>query len=154
MAWVPCIVANRRYRSRGGGSIAAIIGLFLLFGVIFFFFINRSNGFTFPIFPIISVLAGFLMIIVAISIIAAAMSRSPKKPYESTFNSYQSQSQEQNHYKNPYRVQNSIQTQPEEFIYKEIKQEKPVDLVINFCRYCGEKADRDAKFCHQCGSIL
>ncbi|MFW9882733.1 MAG: zinc ribbon domain-containing protein [Candidatus Thorarchaeota archaeon] len=157
MVWVPCVVANRRYRShrnKAGGPIVALIILFLLFGVIFFFFFNRSNGFMIPVFPIISGLIGFFIIILIISIIAASISATSKRPYQSIRNSYQYQPQEQKQYNNPYRVQNSVQKRPEEFIYNEIKKEIPIESSINYCRYCGEKVDRDAKFCHQCGSLL
>ncbi len=158
MAWVPFIVASRRnryYRGRASGAIIAGIIFLLVFGLLFFIFFNRSNGFTIiPIWPIVSGLGGFLIFIVIIGVIASSMSTPSKRANEEHIKSYQYQPQEPSQQYNPYKIRNSIQKQTEEPIYEEVKQDIPINLDIFYCRYCGSKIDRDARFCHQCGTKL
>ena len=52
---------------------------------------------------------------------------------------------------NPYKVQNSIQKQPEEPIYKEVKRDIPIISDINYCRYCGEPSKENT--CRACQII-
>lgn len=157
MAWVPFVVASRRnryYRNRAGGAIAAAVIMLLIFGFLFFFLFNRSNGSTIFIWPIISGLGGFIIIIAIIGAIAASMSQPSKRSNEVRMKSYQYQPQEPSQQINPYKIRNSVQKQPEEPIYKEIVREIPVVSDINYCKYCGSKIDRDSVFCHQCGTKL
>lgn len=158
MAWVPFIVANRRNRCHRNGAVGAIVGLlifFMVLGVFFFIFFNRFSGFTIiPIWTIIIGLGGLILIITIISVIASSMSAPPKKVNQEHIKSYQYQPPEPYQQSNPYIVRNSIQSQPEEPIYKEIIQEVPVVSDINYCKYCGAKVERDAIFCHQCGTKL
>jgi len=139
-----------------GWVIAALVILLFVFGLLFFIFFNRFNGFTIPIWIIISGLGGFLIIIVVIGAIAASMSQTYKKPKEEFMksNQYQYQPQEPSQQFNPYRIRNSIQKQPEEPIHREIEREIPVVSDINYCKYCGANVERDAIFCHQCGTKL
>ena len=98
MAWVPCIVASRRnrhYRTRGSGIIAALVIFCLLFGVFFFIFFNRMNGFTMPIWIIISSFGTLLLIIGIVMAIVASMSHTYKKSNVSRPNPYHSQPQKQ-----------------------------------------------------------
>lgn len=157
MAWVPFVVASRRNRyrrSRSGGAIIAGVILLFVFGVLAFFFFNRFNGSTIVLWPIISGLGGFIIFIAVIGAIAASMSGPSKRPNEEYIKSYQHQPQEPSQQLNPYRIQNSIQKQPEEPIYKEIEREIPVVSDINYCKYCGSKIDGYAVFCHQCGTKM
>ncbi len=158
MAFVPFTVTNRRnryHRSRAGGAIIAGLIFFLVFGLLFLIFFNRFNGFTIiPVWPIISGLGGFLIFIAIISVIASSMSTPSKKADEEYIKSYQYRPQEPSQQYNPYRIQKSIQKQSEGPIYEEVKQNVPIISDINYCRYCGAQADRDARFCHQCGTKL
>ena len=155
MAWVPLIVANRRSRygrNRASGAIIAAVIFFLLLGVFFWFFFDPFSGFTiFPLWIFISGFGGFILIIAIIAIIASSMSSTTQKYKEEHMKHMKSiENQERALLNNPYRVQDSIQKQPEESNYK-VKRDIPIISDINYCRYCGEKVDRDAKFCHQCG---
>ena len=157
MAWVPCIVANRRnrhYRTRGSSIIAALVIFFLLFGVLFFVFFNRMNGFTMPIWIMVSSFGVLLLIIAIVMAIVASMSHTYKKPNETHLNPYQSQPQKQSQQYNPYINRHSSQKQLEEPQYNQIKREIPVISDINYCRYCGSKVEGDAVFCPQCGTKL
>lgn len=107
-----------------------------------------------PMWTIISGVGGFLIFIAIIGAIASSMSAPSKKAKEEPIKSFQYQLQEPSQQYNPYKIQNSIQIKPEEPIYKEVKQDNPIISDINYCRYCGEKVDRDEKFCHQCGIKL
>ena len=134
-----------------------IIGLVIFFvlGIFFFIFFNQFNGFSIiPLWTIIIGVGGFLIFIAIIGAIASSMSAPSKKAKEEPIKSSQYQPQEPSQQYNPYKIQNSIQIKPEEPIYKEVKQDIPITSDINYCRYCGEKIDRDAKFCHQCGIKL
>ena len=158
LAWVPCIVASRRNRYRRNsavGAIVAVVIFFLVLGVLFFVFFNRFTGFTIiPIWTIISGLGGLIIIIAVISVIAASMSAPSKKANQEHIKPYQYQPQEPAQDSNPYIIRETMQKQPEEPIYKEITREIPVVSDINYCKYCGAKVERDAIFCHQCGTKL
>ena len=107
-----------------------------------------------PIWIIFSGMGVFLVFIVMISIIATTMSGQYQKPNYTSFKSQESQLQTQNQRSNPYIIQKSIEKQPEEIFYQEVKREIPVVSNSNYCRFCGAKVDRNAVFCHQCGINL
>jgi hypothetical protein len=157
MAWMIPIVAGRRRcgRSSSVGVIAGLV-IFLIFGVFFFVFFNRSGifGFNFPIIFIVLGFAIFIMVIIGIATAASSMSKSYKTPKDNI--KWQNQINNQTHtiQRNPYIIREPIEKHPDPQY-----QEKPTEVVpivneINFCRYCGGKIDREAKFCHQCGSKL
>ncbi|MHA2281747.1 MAG: zinc ribbon domain-containing protein [Promethearchaeota archaeon] len=157
MAWMIPIVAGRRKtsRSRVGGLIAGLV-IFLIFGVFFFIFFNRSGifGFNFPVIFIIIGFVVFIMVILGISIAASSMSKAYKPPIANVHRQNPEIIQKQTIQQNPYIVREPIQKRLEPQY-----QEKPAEVLpkvngINFCRYCGEKVDREARFCHQCGSKL
>ncbi|UCC20291.1 MAG: zinc ribbon domain-containing protein [Promethearchaeota archaeon] len=157
MAWVPIVVNNRRnryYRSRGAGALVAVVIFFLIFGVFFFMFFNRMNGFVIPIWLILGGFGVFLIILAVIVTSAVSMSQTVKKSKEAPFNSYNYSPQVQTQQKNPYIIQDSNQNQQNKIPYVEIKKEIPVVSDTNYCRYCGAKVERDAVFCHQCGTKL
>ncbi len=156
MAWVPLIVANRRNRygrNRASGAIIAVVIFFLLMGIFFWFFFDPFSGFT--VFPwiFISGFGGFILIIVIIAAIASSMSTTAQKQKEEHIKHMKSIEDQELALINPYR-QNSMQKIPEEPIYREVKREIPIISDINYCRYCGEKVERDERFCHQCGTKL
>lgn len=157
MAFVPVVDPNRRSRgcrNRSGGGIFAAIILLFIFGILFFVFFNRFDGVIMPIWIIFSGFSVFLIIIAVISAIAASMSENSKKSKEEYIRSYPYQPQIQTVKPNPYIIRSSIPKQSEEPINKQIEQEKPVITVVSYCRYCGSKIDRDAVFCHMCGTKL
>jgi len=151
MAWMIPIVANNRnrgFRTRGGAVAAGLIFCVVL-GLIFFLFFNRFNGFTIPIWLIISGLGVFIIIIVGITAVASSMSQNYVKPKESIYNQSQSNLQGQPQQSNPYIYQDSIRKRLEGY-----QIETPLVEEVNYCRYCGSNIDRDAIFCHQCGSKI
>ena len=157
MAWIPSVVAsshNRCCRKSGGRTIIAAIIFLLVIGLLFFMIFNRFKGFTMPIWFVISGFGVFLTIIVGISAIAASMSQNYVKPKDNTFKSHQSHPQEQPQQSNPYIYRDSIRKRFEGPLHEETRKEVPVVEMINYCRYCGAKIDRDSVFCHLCGSKL
>jgi len=112
------------------------------------------GGFTMPIWIMISSFGSLLLIIGIVMAIIASMSHTYKKPNEMHLNPYQSQPQKQTQQNNPYIIRHSNQKQREEPQYNQIKREIPIVSDINYCRYCGSKAEGDAVFCHQCGTKL
>ncbi|MHA2037948.1 MAG: zinc-ribbon domain-containing protein [Promethearchaeota archaeon] len=157
MGWMIPIVAGQRKRSRSsvGGLIAGLF-IFLIIGVFFFIFFNRTGIFSFG-FPMIFIMVGFIvfiMVISGIAIAASSMSKSYKPQKVNCCGQSQTFNQKQVSQQNPYVVQEPIQKQIEP-----LSKEKPAEVVpvvneINFCRYCGAKLDREARFCQQCGSKL
>ena len=157
MAWVPCIVANRRNRysrNRASGAFIAAIIFLLVLGLVFMFFFMPFKGFTVvPIWILISGASGFIIIFGIIAVIASSMSTTAQKKKEEHMRHMKSIENQELALINPYR-QTSIQKTSEEPIYKQVRREIPIISDMNYCRYCGERLDRDAKFCHQCGIKL
>jgi len=157
MACMIPIVASRRKSSRSsvGGLIAGLL-IFLIFGIFFFVFFNRSGifGFNFPVIFIILGFVVFIMVILGISITASSMSKVYKPPKANIQGQNQNINQRQIFQQNPYIVREPIQKFPEPQYQENPTEVIPIVNEINFCRYCGEKIDKKARFCHQCGSKL
>jgi len=152
MAWMIPIVAsnrNRRCRTRGGGAVVGALIILVVLGLVFFLFFNRFNGFTIPIWLIISGLGVFLIITVGISAVASSMSQNYARPKESVSKEHQSNLQGQPQQSNPYIYKDSIRKR-----FEGNQTEVSLAEEVNYCRYCGSKIDRDAIFCHQCGSKI
>ncbi|MHA1933158.1 MAG: hypothetical protein ACW96X_11490 [Promethearchaeota archaeon] len=149
MAWfVPIVASKRRGRRSNPGGIIAGLVIFLIFGVLFFVFFNRSGmfGFNFPMIFIIVGFGVFIMIILGVSIAASSMS----KVYKTQKVNIHGQTSQQN----PYVIREPIQNHPEPQSQEKPTEDVPIVNEINYCRYCGGKIDREARFCHQCGSKL
>lgn len=157
MAWMIPIVASRRRSSRSSiGAVIVGLLIFLIFGIFFLVFFNRSGlfGFNFPVIFIILGFVVFITVILGISLAAASMSKSYKTPKVNTYGQNQNNNQKQVYQQNPYVVREPIQKSLEPQY-----QESPTAVVpnvteINFCRYCGSKVDRETRFCQECGSKL
>ena len=157
MAWMTPIVASRRKgRSSNPGAVIAGLVLILVFGIFFFLFFNRSGifGFNFPMIFIIIGFVLFIAVVLGISIVASSMSKVYKPSRANIYRQSQNTHQKQPLQLNPYIVRETIQKQ-----FEPQNQEKPTEVSpslndVNFCRYCGEKVDREARFCYQCGSKL
>ena len=136
--------------SRNNSTIGSLIGLifFLGFGAFFFLGLSPFSFFSFIPFPII-----FVIIIIGIVGAASASSKhsgrstccSPK-----SHNQYQSYSQEIPR-TNPYIVKASNSSTVRPIYIEDAELEKPI---ANFCQYCGTKKDRNALYCHSCGTKL
>jgi hypothetical protein len=151
MAWIPIVVGRKRCGSSRPGALIAGLLLFLVFGIFFFLFFNRSGFMGFN-FPIMFWMIGFIMlfiVIFGISIAASAMSKKPEVPKASTYNHNRNYPQQKDgQHPNPYTVKAPVQGKSDD-------DETTHDMSgVNFCRYCGAKVDRKAKFCYQCGSKL
>ncbi|KKM52371.1 hypothetical protein LCGC14_1554860 [marine sediment metagenome] len=161
MAWIPAMAAANRNGTCGRSSKkGVIIGLILsiVFGVLFFYFFNmRSFGMMISIpWMFISSISVFLIIIVVMAAAAANLS-SPKNPYSKGKKKYYQGEYHQSQYQklNPYKIQKSSQNQISISItdgYKEGSSNQ--EFETHFCGYCGAKIERDAIFCHLCGSKL
>ena len=156
MVFVAPIIARRR--NGRSSPVAVIAGLifFLVFGVMFFLIFNRSGifGFNFPMIFIIIGFVLFIAVVLGISIVASSMSKVYKPSRANIYRQNQNTHQRQPLQLNPYIVRETIQKQ-----FEPQNQEKPTEVSpslndVNYCRYCGEKVDREARFCYQCGSKL
>ena len=150
MAYVFPIIANKKNcRRSSSGAVLAGLLIFLVFGVIFFLFFNRSGVFGFN-FSIGFWIGGF-MIFAAIILAASAVIMS--KPHNISRNRNVNIQQDApkglkapiNPYKTPAFESNNKEVNDKEDLVVE---------VINYCRYCGAEKDLDALFCHMCGTKL
>ena len=136
------------------GIGCCIIGLifFLGFGV---FSSLRSSPFSLynimPLFPMI-----FVIFIIVIAGVGSASSKRLKYSKHSTCCSPKSHNQYQ--YitpkvpkSNPYIVKASSSSTIRPIYIEDTEPEKPK---TNFCQYCGTKKDRNAIYCHSCGTKL
>jgi hypothetical protein len=156
MAFVVPIIANRRRNGRSNtGAVIAGLLIFLIFGVMFFLFFNRSMVIEFQS-NIIFMIGGFSVFFMIIIVVcfAAATSKTFSPPKNGISNEYNRISQKQAKILNPYKVSRSTEGQIEELIEERSKRDIPVVEEINYCRYCGAKRDIDAVFCHMCGTKL
>jgi hypothetical protein len=136
------------------GIGCCIIGLifFLGFGV---FSSLRSSSFSLynimPLFPMI-----FVIFIIVIAGVGSASSKRSKHSKHSTCCSPKAHNQYQ--YitpkvpkSNPYIVKASSSSMIRPIYIEDTEPEKPK---TNFCQYCGTKKDRNAIYCHSCGTKL
>ena len=133
---------------RSNSVIGSIIGLvvFLGFGVFFLFGLG-----SYRIIPLIPIFPIFVICII-IGIAGAASGHSR----HSTCYPPKSQSQNQQYTQkiprsNPYIVKPSSS-----FTVRQIpiEDDEPEQPIANFCQYCGTKKDRNAIYCHNCGTKL
>lgn len=155
MAWMIPIIDNRRNRSahhKIGGLISLIL-LFLGLGVFFLSFLSYSkfDGFAIHSIWIIGGIVFLLSIFVIVGIIAAVASVNSKKVKINGYKQNPYRSKNENPKKNPYIFRSPVQVNQEALLFDKPESTIPVHQEIQFCRYCGEKLEKDAKFCHQCG---
>ncbi len=131
-------------KNSGAGCIVGLL-FFMAFGFIFILEVP---------FSLIQFMSFCPVIFIFIIIIAAAGASSGKskrcKPVQKNY--------DQDHYKqvprvNPYIVRSSVRNEVQTLLeeYKPVEPTKPKAL---FCQFCGTRIDKDARFCHQCGSKL
>ena len=157
MAWMIPIVASRRRSSRSSiGAVIVGLLIFLIFGIFFLVFFNRSGlfGFNFPVIFIILGFVVFITVILGISIAASSMSKTYKTPKANIHSQNHEIIQGQTFQQNPYVVREPIQKSTEPQYQEKPTEVFPIVNEINFCRYCGGNIDRESRFCHQCGSKL
>ena len=134
--------------SNRNSGVGCIVGLFffMAFGFIFILEVPFSLIQFMPFFPVILV---FFFIIVA----AGASSGKSKccKPEQKNYDQY---SQQQVPKVNPYIVRSSVRNDAQTLLVEEYKPIEPTKSQALFCQFCGTRIDRDARFCHQCGSKL
>lgn len=155
MAWMIPIIPNRRNRSahhKIGGLISLIL-LFLGLGVFFFGFLSYSkfDGFAIHSIWIIGGIVFLLSIFVIVGIIAAVASVNSKTVKINGYKENPYQSKNESPKKNPYIFRSPVQVNQEALLFDKPESTIPVHQEIQYCRYCGEKLEKDAKFCHQCG---
>ena len=140
MASVIPIVANRKNcrRSNPGAVLVGLL-IFVVFGVIFFLFSNRSGVFGFN-FSIVFWIGGF-MIFAAIILAAFAVMMSRPHNISRNRNIYKQQNVPEGLKApiNPYKVPTFESNNKEVY-----DKEDSVVEIINYCRYCGAERRRRA----------
>jgi len=134
--------------SRNNSIIGSIVGLIIFFGfgIFFLFGLSPFRLFTFiPFFPMI-----FIIIIIGIVGAASASSRRSTWCSPKSHNQYQYYTSEVPR-SNPYIVKTSNSSAVRHIYIEGAKPEKPI---ANFCQFCGTKKDKNAIYCHDCGSKL
>jgi hypothetical protein len=130
--------------SRNNNPAGIIIGL-ILFAYIGFIFLFPNMRF----FPIFTIFPSFFIIIFIISIATIASNKRRTTPNSV----YKIENQGNNRIRNPYRVQF-----PQEAVktsrYQKVEEDDEESPIVRFCQFCGTKIERDAIFCHRCGSKL
>ncbi len=136
-------MSNRNSRSEW----IVILILFIGFGPLLFILVQPF---------IIFLLAPFYpLIFISIFMIAAAYASSGKskrcKPVQKKYDQF---SQQQVPRVNPYVVRNSVRNDSQTLLVEDYKPIEPTKPKALFCQFCGTRIDKDARFCHQCGSKL
>lgn len=133
---------------RNNSAVGSIIGLlvFLSFGAFFLFGLGPFRIFSvIPFFPMI-----FIIVIIGIAGAASTASKRSTCCSPNSTNQYSYSSQEIPR-SNPY-IAKPTRNAPVRQIYAEdVEPEVPK---ANFCQYCGTKKDRNAMYCHNCGTKL
>jgi len=131
--------------SRNNNPIGLIVGL-LIFAYFGFVLLFPNMGF----FPMFKVFPSFFIIIFIVSL--ATITSNKRR---STVNrAFKNENQVNNQNINPYRVENeSVEHLKTSYHQRdeEVIEENPT---FRFCQFCGTKIERDAMFCHSCGSKL
>ena len=136
-------MSNRNSRSEW----IVVLILFIGFGPLLFILVQPF---------IIFLLAPFYpLIFISIFMIAAAYASSGKskrcKPVQKKYDQF---SQQQVPRVNPYVVRNSVRNDSQTLLVEDYKPIEPTKPKALFCQFCGTRIDKDARFCHQCGSKL
>ena len=133
---------------RNNSVIGSLIGLVVFVGIGVFFLFGFSPFRFMNIFPFIPI----IFIIICISIAGAASANAKRS------SCYASKPYNQNHYynqeiprSNPYYAKTSNSPIVRSIYIDDSESEKPIP---NFCQYCGTKKDRNAIYCHNCGTKL
>ncbi|MFX1409628.1 MAG: zinc ribbon domain-containing protein [Promethearchaeota archaeon] len=155
MAWMIPIINNGRNRNghRKISGLISILLLFLGFGIFFlsFFGFSKFDGFMIQTTWIIGGMIFLIFIFVVIGIVVAVASANAGKAKIQGLEQKPIQSQNQNPRVNPYIIRSPTQTRYKEPIEDKFEKVVPNYHEIQFCRYCGAKLEKDAKYCHECG---
>ncbi len=134
--------------SRNNSIIGSIVGLIIFLSIGVFFLFGSSPFFLFnftPFFPMI-----IIIIIIGIAGAASASSRRSTCCSPKSNNKYPYYPQEVPR-ANPYVVKSSSSSMVRPIYIEDTEPEKPK---ANFCQYCGTRKDRNAIYCHNCGTKL
>ena len=146
---IPIVASRKNCRRTGSGAVIAGLLIFLVFGIMFFLFFNRSWFFGFN-FSIVFWIGGFMIFFaIVLAVIAVIMSKPHKISQNGNIYRKQIALEKKTIPINPYKVP-SFESPINDIHDKEVN----IDMVINYCRYCGAKKDLDAIFCHMCGTKL
>jgi ABC-type transport system involved in multi-copper enzyme maturation permease subunit len=142
------IIANRKNCRRSSpGAVLVGLLIFLIFGIMFFLFFNPSWFFGFN-FSIVFWIGGC---IIFFAIILAAGAVTMSKPHNNSRNGnmYRKQIPFEKPivHINPYKA-SAFKSPTKDVHDKEVN----VEVVVNYCQYCGAKKDLNAVFCHMCGT--
>jgi hypothetical protein len=139
-------------------SSGLVICILVLIGAGLFMTLSFNGGFFFftPYIPAVII---FVICIIAIGAASNHKSKQSKnEPYPYYYH-YQNQ-QRINHQQlpvpteNPYKVKQIQVIDDTPKVEEESSSEKISEPKAQFCMFCGVNIDRDAVFCHQCGTKL
>ena len=136
---------------RNNSTIGSLIGLIIFLGFGVFFMVGLSPFALFSIMPFFPMI--FIIAIIGIAGAVSASSRRSKSAMcfsPKSHNQYHNYTQEVSR-SNPYVVKTSSRSTVRSIL---IKDDEPEKQKTNFCQYCGTKKDRNAIYCHSCGTRL
>lgn len=146
---IPIIANRKNYRRSNPGAVITGLIIFIVFGILFFLFLNRSWVFGFN-FSIIFWIGGFMIFFAIVLAITAAISASTVskniKPRNGAPLKQQIILQKPVSQINPYKAPNI------EKINLKTPENNPLPEIINYCSFCGAKKELNAIYCHMCGS--
>ena len=136
---------SNRKSGTGAGCIVGSL-FFMAFG--FFFILDVP----FSIFPFIGFFPVIFIFIVIIAVVGASTRKSKScKPVQKN---YDQDLHKQIPRENPYIVMGSVRNDVQTLLVEDCKPIEHAKSKALFCQFCGTRIDKDAGFCHQCGSKL
>ncbi len=130
-------------KDSGAGCIVGLL-IFIVFGLFFTFKIP---------FMLSQFMSFFPVIVIFIFILGAVGASSEKSKHCKPIQNYQHR-QQLVPLVNPYIVRSSVRKDVQSLLVEEHKPIESTELKVLFCQFCGTRIDKDARFCHQCGSKL
>ena len=136
-------------------------GICCLFFGLAAFFMMGINFYFLPFIPMFPFL--FIVLFIIIVIVSVASSKSKRVTYQKEF--YPKNYQNPVPKINPYKIENlsDLQDQFNSSNYQKLEKIEPIEpqtiesypkLIAQYCSFCGEKIEKNAVFCHQCGTKL
>ena len=136
--------------SNKNSESGCIIGflVFMAFGL--FFILDLP----FSILPFMGFFPMFFIFIFIFIIAAGGTSSRKSEHCKPVQKKYDQHSQQQVPRVNPYIVRGSVRNDVQTSLVEDYKPIEPTKPKALFCQFCGTRIDKDARFCHQCGSKL
>ena len=137
-------MSDRNSGARAGAGCLVGAVFFIVFGLFFTLKVP---------FMLSQFMSFFPVIVIFIFIIAAVGASSEKSKQCKPIQNYQYR-QQLVPMVNPYVVRSRVRNDVQTLLVEEFKPIEPTKLKVLFCQFCGTQIDKDARFCHECGSKL